>query len=223
MLWATHDFKLALKSFPRQLRFERLMLESLAEEPCDFVGAFRRLPVKLCGLFVQAYQSYLFNRFLSSRVGRGLSLKVAEVGDYAVSVERSGLPLARMHKTVDLSNIAEINRALDGGRMRLAIPLVGYGQHPSRGVQGEVEREVLDEEGVCEEDFRVGVMPMVSSRGELRAVVSPLREFMFDVVDDDPVSEGRTLNVDFMLYRGAYATVVLRELMKPQRVVEAGF
>jgi tRNA pseudouridine13 synthase len=199
------------------------MLKRLAEEPGDFVGAFRRLPVKLVRLFVHAYQSCLFNRFLSGRIRRGLSLTVAEVGDYVVGVERSGLSLARMCKMVDSSNVAEVNGAIGDGRMRLAIPLVGYGQHPSRGVQGEVEREVLEEEGVCEEDFRVAVMPWVSSRGELRAVVSPLRDFVFEVVDDASVSGELVLEVGFMLFRGSYATVVLRELMKPRGVVGAGF
>lgn len=221
--WATGDFKQALEGFPRQLRYERLMLKRLAEEPGDFVGAFRRLPVKLVKLFVHAYQSYLFNRFLSGRIKRGLSLTVAEVGDYVVSVERSGLPMVRMFKTVGSNNAAEINEAIGKGRMRLAVPLVGYGQHPSHGVQGEIEREILEEEGVSERDFRVAVMPRMSSKGELRAVVSPLRDFMSDMVDDAAVSGDRTLEVDFMLFRGAYATVVLRELMKSRRVVEAGF
>ena len=73
-LRSTRDFKQALNNFPKQLRFERLMLSYLVEKPDDFVGAFTRLPVKLQGLFVQAYQSYLFNRFLSERIKNGCSL-----------------------------------------------------------------------------------------------------------------------------------------------------
>ena len=67
-LQETRDFKLALEHFPKQLRYERSMLNYLAEKPDDFTGAFRTLPAKLQALFVQAYQSYLFNRFLSERV-----------------------------------------------------------------------------------------------------------------------------------------------------------
>ena len=60
----TSDFKAAAENFPKQLRFERLMLNHLAQNPTDFSGAFQRLPPKLQALFVQAHQSYLFNRFL---------------------------------------------------------------------------------------------------------------------------------------------------------------
>ncbi len=84
------------KPFPNQLRFERLMLLHLAEHPTDFVGAFQRLPPKLQALFVQAHQSYLFNRFISERVKAGLPLNEATVGDFVVGVERSGLPLTTM-------------------------------------------------------------------------------------------------------------------------------
>jgi hypothetical protein len=56
-LEATHDFKQALQSFPSQLRFERLMLAHLVEDPSDFSGAFRRLPLKLQKLFVQAWET----------------------------------------------------------------------------------------------------------------------------------------------------------------------
>ena len=79
-LQETRDFKQALENFPNQLRFERLMLNHLADNPEDFVGAFQRLPLKLQQLFVQAHQSYLFNRFLSERVKHGYSLNKAESG-----------------------------------------------------------------------------------------------------------------------------------------------
>ena len=92
-LETTKNFKNAQMNFPKQLRFERIMLNHLADNPCDFVGAFQSLPLKLQALFVQAHQSYLFNRFLSERIKHGLPLNEAVVGDYVVGVERSGLPL----------------------------------------------------------------------------------------------------------------------------------
>ena len=91
-LQTTGNFKQAQENFPKQLRFERIMLNHLADNPGDFVGAFQSLPVKLQALFVQAHQSYLFNRFLSERVKHGLPLNEAVDGDYVVGVERSGLP-----------------------------------------------------------------------------------------------------------------------------------
>ena len=105
-LQETKDFKIALETFPKQLRFERLMLNHLSDNPGDFVGAFQRLPVKLQELFVQAYQSYMFNRFLSERIKRGYFLNRAEVGDYVVAIERNGLPLTSVTKTVTEETLA---------------------------------------------------------------------------------------------------------------------
>ena len=79
-LETTKNFKQAQENFPKQLRFERIMLNHLADNPDDFVGAFQRLPLKLQALFVQAHQSYLFNRFLSERVKHDLPLNEAVGG-----------------------------------------------------------------------------------------------------------------------------------------------
>jgi tRNA pseudouridine13 synthase len=105
----TKNFKQAQLNFPKQLRFERIMLNHLADNPIDFVGAFQSLPLKLQALFVQAHQSYLFNRFLSERVKAGLPLNEAVDGDYVVGVERSGLPLTTVAKTATAENLAEVN------------------------------------------------------------------------------------------------------------------
>jgi tRNA pseudouridine13 synthase len=223
-LQATQDFKRALTSFPKQLRYERLMLKSLAERPCDFAAAFKRLPIKLRELFTQAYESYLFNRFLSGRIKNSLSLTTAEVGDYVINVERSGLPMPKMYKTTSTGNLAEINNAIEKEKMRLAIPLIGFKQRTSQGIQGDIEHGILEKEGVSPRDFKFAPMPEMSSRGELRAMVAPVKNLSLNhVVGDMGAVRGRTLKVDFMLYRGSYATIVLRELMKPRNPIEAGF
>jgi tRNA pseudouridine13 synthase len=223
-LRATQDFKQALKSYPKQLRYERMMLRNLAENPHDFAGAFKRLPTKLLELFTQAYQSYLFNRFLSSRIKEGFSLNVAEAGDYIINVEKSGVPLSTMYRTASLGNLAEINRAVRNGKVRLAIPLIGFKQHESQGAQGEIETRILEEESVSPYDFRVSAMREIGSRGELRAITVPLLRFTLNDVSDDKADlRNRMIEVDFTLYRGSYATIVLREFMKPRDIVRAGF
>jgi len=222
-LKATDDFRLALKSFPKQLHYERLMLQHLAKKPEDFIGAFRRLPIKLSELFPQAYQAYLFNKFLSKRIENGFSLKKAEVGDYAVSVEHSGLPMIMMHRLATAGTLIEINEATKAGRMKLAIPLIGFKQRPSLGVQGEVEKQMLEEEGVSMESFKIRDMPEISARGELRAVITPLNNFSISQISNDSANPKRKADLGFMLYRGSYATVVLREIMKARNLIKAGF
>ena len=223
-LQSNQDFTEALKSYPRQLRFERLMLRHLAEKPDDFVGTFRELPFKLQMLFVQAYQSYLFNRFLSERLANGFSLNSAEVGDYVVSVERSGLPMNKTGKLAEASSLAEINESIKTGRVRVALPLVGFGQRLSEGEMGRIESRILEEECVKREAFKVQKIPRISGKGELRSVVSPIRDFKRECISHDEESiRERKIRISFMLLRGSYATMLLREIMKPSDPIAAGF
>jgi tRNA pseudouridine13 synthase len=223
-LQSTGDFKQALQNFPRQLRFERLMLRHLAEKKDDYVGAFMRLPVKLQALFVQAFQSYLFNRFLSERVKNGFSLNMTEAGDYVVNVERSGLPMVNVAKVATAETVAEVNARVAAGKMRVALPLIGIKQKSSQGVMGDIERKVLEEEDIRPETFRVNEISRVGGRGGLRAVLTPVNGFKLHgvsaVASDQNVCQA---DLSFMLLRGSYATVFLRELMKPENPITAGF
>jgi tRNA pseudouridine13 synthase len=223
-LHATRNFRQALQDYPKQLRYERLMLRHLVGKPHDYVGAFRRLPLRLLELFPQAYQSYLFNRFLSRRLIRGLTLNKAEVGDYAMNTEHSGLPILTMHKVVGSENITEINNAIQAGKMRLAIPLFGYKQKHQVGVQEEIGKRIFEEEDVSPNSFKINPMPEISLTGKLRTATTPLNGFSVNEVTADPVDPSKhKVNMSFALHRGSYATVVLRELMKPRNIVKAGF
>lgn len=223
-LQSTQDFRRALRNFPKQLHYERLILKHLVKKPEDFVGAFRRLPIKLRQLFPQAYQAYLFNKFLSRRIAKGLPLNKAEVGDYVVNVERSGLPMIRMYRIVSSQKLCEINRVVKAGRMRLAIPIIGFKQATSRGIQGEIEVETLKKEGISLEDFKIPLMPEISAKGELRTALTELRNYSLYEISRDLANPSKYLaKLHFTLYRGSYATIFLREIMKPRNPIKAGF
>jgi tRNA pseudouridine13 synthase len=173
------------------------MLSHLAMRSGDFIGAFHRLPKKLCQLFIQAYQSYLFNRFLSENIRRGL-LQENPAG-YTLKL------------TVD-------------DREYLALPLIGYQQTVSTGKQGEIEKRILEEEEIQLDNFRIPLMPEISSKGKLRTALTPLRDFKMDESNEDEANLGkRKNNMSFALMKGSYATVPLREFMKPENPIEAGF
>jgi len=218
----TRDFKKALDGFPRQLRFERLMLAHLATSPTDFIGAFQRLPLKLQELFVQAHQSLLFNRFLGSRLKAGYALDRAVVGDYVVGVERSGLPLTKFSKMVSLQDEAAINERVKAGKMRVALPIIGARQKLSEGVMGQIEQEILEDEGIKLDELRLNQLSRVGGGGGLRTVAASVGDFKFDV-STSAEGEGCQAELSFMLHRGCYATVLLREMMKPTDPLAAGF
>ncbi|MCX8150670.1 MAG: tRNA pseudouridine(13) synthase TruD [Candidatus Bathyarchaeota archaeon] len=222
-LQSSQNFKQALQRFPLQLRYERIMLSHLVEHQDDFLGAFRRLPLKLRMLFVQAYQSFLFNRFLSARIKSGFSLSEAEVGDYVVNVERSGLPMVRTGRIVDSASLRSINDLINSGKMRVALPILGFKQKLSEGVSGELQLNILEEEGVELQNFKVDVLPEVNSKGELRAIISPVKFSSYKVSADMVAEKRKQVSLEFMLPRGSYATVLLREIMKTRNPIKAGF
>lgn len=223
-LWETFDFKGALKEFPKNLRYERMLLAHLVNKPGDFKGALMRLPRKLLRLFPQSYQSYLFNRFLSRRLNCSMPLNRAEVGDYVIKVDASGLPYPEAFTIVREDMLEEVNEAISKGKMGLALPMVGFRQKLSGGYQGEIEKEVLEEEEVRLEDFKSIEIPELRIRGSLRAALTPLKDFSLMEISEDEVYQGkRKVKVGFKLYKGAYATVFLREIMKPTDPVKVGF
>jgi len=220
-LQQTRDFKAALEHYPKQLRYECSMLKYLNEKPNEYLKAFNVLPLKLQSLFVQAYQSYLFNRFLSERIKAGLPLNRAEVGDFVVNVERTGLPMVNVSQIVTTQNQTKINEALAIGKMRLALPIVGFKQKLSGGVMGELEQHVLQKERVNMQNFHVTANPRLSNRGSLRTVLTPVKDFK--QLDNSNDTNGLTVSITFTLLRGCYATVLLREIIKPPNLIAAGF
>ncbi|MCL2288417.1 MAG: tRNA pseudouridine(13) synthase TruD [Candidatus Bathyarchaeota archaeon] len=220
-LQQTRDFTAALGCYPKQLRYERLMLKYLTENPNEYLKAFNVLPLKLQVLFVQAYQSYLFNRFLSERVKAGLPLNSVEIGDFVVGIERTGLPMVNMPQIVTAQNQTKINEALSTGKMRLALPIVGFKQKLSSGVMGELEQRVLQQENVNMNNFRITANSRLGNRGSLRAALTPVKDFKH--IDISKNIDGLAVTITFTLLRGCYATVLLREIIKPQNIIAAGF
>jgi tRNA pseudouridine13 synthase len=219
----TMDFKEALKSFPRFLKYERFMLGHLAKYPNDFVGAFRDLPRSLRKLFVQAYQSYLFNRFLSERIRRGIPLDEPQIGDYTIRLDEHCLPTEE-HDQATATNIQTIKVAVKEGKMCVAVPLIGPNQPPSRGLQGEIELEILEAENVTPENFQLSFMPEATAEGRVRAVLNPVWNLLQEEIAEDKENTGKQMmKLGFTLNRGSYATVLLREFMKPRDLINAGF
>ncbi len=220
-LQQTRNFTAALECYPKQLRYERLMLKYLTENPNEYLKAFNVLPLKLQVLFVQAYQSYLFNRFLSERVKAGLPLNSVEIGDFVVGIERTGLPMVNMPQIVTAQNQTKINEALSTGKMRLALPIVGFKQKLSSGAMGELEQRVLQQENVNMNNFRITANSRLGNRGSLRAALTLVKDFKH--IDTSKNIDGLSVTITFTLLRGCYATVLLREIIKPQNIIATGF
>ncbi|MFP3985550.1 MAG: tRNA pseudouridine(13) synthase TruD [Candidatus Bathyarchaeia archaeon] len=222
-LMEVQDFREALYYFPRSLLYERLMLAHLAEHPKDYVNALRRLPKRLRSLFLQAYQSYLFNRFLSERINHKIPIDEPQIGDYVVKTDSHGLPTNSYIKAT-YKNLQTLCKAVRKEKMYVAIPLIGFKQSTSEGAQGEIEQFILENEGVSQNNFYVSSMPEMSAAGELRTAITPLAKLSIEKPAKDNLNVNKKkLRVSFTLRRGCYATVVLREFMKPHNLIKAKF
>ena len=141
-----------------------------------------------------------------------------------MNVERSGLPMLNTARIADVENLSVTNESVKVGKMRVALPLIGVKQRLSQGVMGQIERQILEEESVKTEKFRVDAISEVSGRGGLRAVIAPVKSFKVHSVSVCAANQSeRQANLSFMLLRGSYATVLLREIMKPSDPRKAGF
>jgi tRNA pseudouridine13 synthase len=151
----TRDFERALQSFPRHLRLERSIIAYLAKNPDGYANAFRRLPRNILLLFIHAFQSHLFNRMLSDRIGEGGA--ELEQGEYFCG-ETLGFPDTK--KT-------EAEGWICG-------KLIGYGT----ALNGR-EEELLESCGLAKDAFRMKALPEIASKGSFRTLFAPLRDFGF--------------------------------------------
>lgn len=205
----TLNFKKALKTFPAYLGYEKVMLKHLVKHPEDYIGALKRLPSRLRVLFVNAYQSFLFNECLSKRILMNLPINKLLEGDWVF--KKSNLIKASSF------NLKELNKEVELGEAFLALPIFGYQSKLSNGIQGEIEKAVLEKEEVNLKNFYIGAMPEASSAGGFRAALAKVKNVNFSFEDS------QTIVFKFFLDKSSYATVFLREVMKPENLVEAGF
>ncbi|VVB58712.1 putative tRNA pseudouridine synthase D [Candidatus Anstonella stagnisolia] len=151
------DYASAIKNFPPPLTHERTLLAHLAEFPYDYVGALHKLPNKLPLLFVNAYQSHLFNEYLSLRIKKKNYNELLD-GEYFCSTNEYGFP--------------DISKKSSSGFV--VAKLLGFDSVPN-----EFEKEILAFEEISISDFKVKSFPSLSLSGSPRALLSPLTNFSF--------------------------------------------
>jgi tRNA pseudouridine13 synthase len=203
----TRDFEEALRTFPSQLTFERTVIGYLVRNPGDYVGAIRVLPGNLQMMFVHAYQSYMFNRILSERLRRGMPLDRPLVGDVVLPADKNGLPDHDKYVPVTEQNLDLVQRHVRDRKAFVSGVLFGQDSVFSTGEMGEIERSVVESEGLKLHDFKVPEIPECNSRGSRRELLSHYKDLELTVGESE-------LDVSFTLGKGCYATVLLRELMK---------
>ena len=134
-----------------------------------------------------------------------LPLDSPQEGD-VVCFSRDGLPDMNRLQAVNSENWDAVRRLAERGRAFVTLPLIGFETQLAEGIQGEMERAVLREEEVAPQNFQVAENADLGSRGTRRTALCP--------VQPEIRHQGDTAELEFMLFKGSYATVVLREYMK---------
>jgi len=159
----------------------------------DSIRAIRAIPVSLRRFYIQAYQSFIFNQSLSAAFLDGENLFEAQSGD--VCFDHNGI----------------IGKYVKGLDQNLALPFVGYSYYKKTRFDFQISK-ILEQEEISPKDFFIKEMQEVSSEGGFRQSAIHCTDY----------SSHENI-VEFSLSRGSFATILLREIMKPADPIIAGF
>lgn len=145
--------------------------------------------------YFNSYQSFLFNRILAKRID---FIDRLDVGDWAMKMDTHAcFPVEEVEKEQPRADRFEISPTgiLFGSRVSWAT-----------GEPGRIEEAVVTDAGTTREAL-VAAAKSCGFRGERRSLRIPLADLEWSL-------DGAILTLSFTLPPGAYATSVLRELMK---------
>ena len=157
------------------------------------IRAIRVIPVSMRRFYIQAYQSFIFNQSLSAAFSDGENLFESQSGD--VCFDHNGI----------------IGKYVKGMDQNLALPFVGYSYYKKTRFDFQISK-ILEQEEVSPKDFFIKEMQEASSEGGFRQAAIHCTDYS---------SHGDV--VEFSLSRGSFATILLREIMKPEDPILAGF
>ena len=160
-------------------------------------------------MFVHAYQSYLFNRILSQRIRRGLSISLPEVGDLILPLTKSSVPDHDNPILVTEDNLVKATKNAKEGKAFVSGLIYGMDSPFAQGSMGEIEQRVIETENISRQDFRIVGLREASSKGTRRELLSPCKDLSVEPGKDSVLFR-------FSLNKGCYATTLLREFMKAE-------
>lgn len=196
------DFVTAMEHWPRTLRYERQALGALAKGRSISKAVYSIADTQRL-FYGSAAQSHLFNLLLSQRVAEGTFAKLLP-GDLAMKHENQSV------FAVDADTAASENSdqgRVAQGEVSPSGPMWGSDLLLPEGEVKAMELGVLDAFDIPRE--MIETCPLTrGSRRSLRVMIQNTE--ISGGVDE----HGSFVRLQFILSKGAFATVVLRELMK---------
>lgn len=188
------DLSAALEQMPRHCRSERDVLQRLVAKPGMWEKAFSAIHPRLKKLYLSAYQSYLFDKVVELRLE---TIHQVVEGDLAWKHLNGACFL--------VEDVEKETARAEAFEISASGPMFGSRMTQPAGVVLSMEQRILEEEGVSCEEFDLG--SGLRMEGERRPLRVPLG-------DSSCMLEGDSLQLEFSLPKGSYATSVLREVTK---------
>ncbi|KAJ2002502.1 multisubstrate pseudouridine synthase 7 [Coemansia thaxteri] len=236
----TRDARAALALLPQRAALaEHAVLQAFARsgKASDAAGAFAAVPRNLRLMYVHAYQSFVWNSAASQRLARhGIAGPV--VGDLAIKAAAFGEPQLEESSRVEPTLVTAQNIA-QFSIYDVVLPLPGWAvTYPEHDIKG-VYVSLMKQDGLS--PFGLGKHPLKEYKlaGAYRHLLIRPRDFEFEWMrynddalplarSDSDAIEGKhvpesidfgshvALKLKFDLPSSAYATMLLRELMRQE-------
>jgi tRNA pseudouridine13 synthase len=188
----------ALDSWPYPMRDHRRALQAMIKAKGDKKKAFYKIDKFLKRFLISSYQSFVFNAALAARLPM---LDQLLDGDMAWKHQNGAC--------FRVEDAAREQPRCDAFEISPTGPIIGHRMTELTGKAGEIEKPVLDQAGLTEQDFES--LGRLHIRGSRRPLRFQPREISVQTGSD---SRGDYLELAFILSSGCYATTLLREIMK---------
>ncbi|MBI2662397.1 tRNA pseudouridine(13) synthase TruD [Candidatus Woesearchaeota archaeon] len=179
------EFKEAVK-----LIDEDICTIHLQERANDYIGALKKLPLRLLRLYINAYQSYIWNKTVAEFLGKEGKKMSYSLGEL-VFVDKS-------------------ERFLE-----MEIPIIGFLEledYNNDIVKGIISR-IMQQEGIEYGDFVIKQIPQLSLEGGLRSIAVEVKNLVIGTGEDDELNiRKRKVRISFSLGKGSYATMVIKTI-----------
>lgn len=204
------------EKFPKSLNYECTLIEHILENPNDFEGAFKRLNPNILNLIINAFQSFVFNKMISLRVKKGISLFEPIKGDTIGILDDINGNITNVNYIYGDSYDKYLREAIKLKRAVIIAPIVGYNSDLNDfPLMKTIFEEIIDKERIDLTIFKSEFLNQFDLKGSYRAITTkPIGLTFVELVDDDVYVGKKKLKIDFSLNKGSYATMLLRELMK---------
>lgn len=166
--------------------------EHLAHHPQDYVGALLQLPIRQLRLYLNAYQSKLWNAALGEYLGKkGTVIREIPYSQGVFVFTKKNFP-------------------------KLKVPLIGFGTE-SLVMDKEVRKiitQIMEKENISFSDFIIKQIPPLTLEGEMRKAFVGVEKLKMGKLEKDELHAGKyKVVLSFTLPKGSYATMAVKGMM----------